>query len=147
MHRLSNWHIALLLTLGGFLSSVCHAESPNDILVIANKKIKIDSITPEELKQIFLKKKTTWINGDRIICINAPSTSAERAIFREKILGMSENEENTYWEKQKIKRQLTSPSEMRSIVKAVFKLSNGISYAYRKDVPPNVVKVLYVIPE
>ena len=145
MHRYNTFCLALFLFLGITSSAVCVAESPNDILIIANKKVKIDTITPEELKQVFLKKKTSWSNGDRIICINPTSSSAVRKVFREKVLDMSESEEKTYWEKQKVRRQLTMPAEMRSIVKAVFKLSNAISYAYRKDVPNNVVKVLYVI--
>ena len=58
---------------------------------------------------------------------------------------MTPSEEATYWENQKIRQQLSPPPEMGSILKAVFKLKNSISYAYRKDVAGDVVKVLLVI--
>jgi len=139
--------IVLLVHLGLIIPINAAAESPNDILIIANKRVGINTISIEETKQIFLRTKTTWRGGDRILCLNQKENDPIRKVFQEKVLGMSEREEATYWEVQKVRKQLTPPPEVPSIPKAVFKLRNAISYAYRKDVPANVVKILLVIPE
>ena len=147
MYQFKILTIALLLHLGVTLPLHAAAESPNDILIIANMKVGISAISIEETKQIFLGNKTSWKGGDRIICINQYESNPIRKVFREKVLGMNAQDEVTYWEKQKVRKQMTAPPEVPSIPKAVFKLKNSISYAYRKDVPQNVVKILLVIPE
>ena len=147
MHYIHKWRVALLLlTALSVVPEVSSADSPNDIVVFGNNGLSVSSVTIDELKQIFLKKKTSWRGGDRIVCINTPSSVPVRAKFREKVLGMSARDEEIYWENQKVRKQLTPPPEMMGTPKAVFKLKNSISYAFRKDVPKNVVKVLLVIP-
>lgn len=125
---------------------VSHAQSPDDIVIIVNKNVSVNYMSIEELKQIFLGKKSTWRNGNKIVCINAKSHSAIRKTFRKKVLEMTAKEELTYWETEKVRRQISPPMELSSTPKAVFKLKNTISYAYRKDVPQKFVKALLVIP-
>lgn len=127
--------------------AVSSPGSPDDILVIVNKSTAVDAISLDELEQIFLKKKTTWPNGQRIVTINTMHNSPLREIFRSKVLEMKADEEATYWEKQKIRRQIERPPEMVNTTKAVFKLKSAISYAFRKDIPANVVKTVLVIPK
>lgn len=129
------------------IPGVSSAESPDDILVIANKGVGEKSMSVAELKQIFLKKKSSWSNGDKIVAINAEDNSKVRKDFRKLVLDMTDTEESTYWEKQKIKQQIAAPKELQSRTKAVFKLKNAISYAYRSEVQKNIVKVLLVIPQ
>ena len=145
MHQQKITSIALLLLFTVNLPRTAAADSPDDILVIANKGIDTNQITVDELKQIFLGKKSSWKGGDRIVCLNQFDSHPIRNVFRKKVLNMSPKEEETYWEAQKVRRQLAPPPELTSIPKAVFKLKNAISYAYRKDVPDNVVKVLLVL--
>ena len=129
------------------MPAVSETASPNDILVIVNKSADIDSISMGELAQIFLKEKTSWSNGQRIIPINAREGGDLRKSFRTKALAMRTSEEEIYWENQKIRSQLNPPVEMSNTPKAVFKLKYAISYAFRRDLPDNVVKVILVIPE
>jgi len=128
------------------IPGVSSAQSPDDILIIANKSAPESSMSLAELKQIFLKKKSSWSNGNKIVAINAQDNSQVRRDFRKLVLDMTDTEELTYWEKQKIKKQIGAPTELQSRTKAVFKLKNAISYAYRKEVQKDVVKVLLVIP-
>ena len=101
----------------------------------------------DEVKQIFLGMKERWSDGSSIICINPKNDTLVRHDFREKVLGMSFREELTYWSEQRVRRQIEPPPEMSSTTKAVFRLKYAISYAYRKHVPKDVVKVLLVIPK
>ena len=146
-HRIKIVEIAILLLALFALPRTSNAESPNDILIIANKGLNINYISPDELKQLFLGKKTNAKSGEKIICINSQAGTAVREIFRTKVLEMSKSEEMSYWERAKIRKQLSPPPEFVGVAKAVFKLPNAISYAYRKDVPTSVVKVLLVIPQ
>lgn len=140
--------LGVLVLLAGLSNAEAGlAESPNDIVVFVNKAAPVAEMSVDELKQIFLKKKTTWRNGDSIVCINAQDTDSSRELFRQKVLEMSKSEELEYWEKEKMRKQLSMPAEMSNLAKAVFKIKNAVAYAYRKDVPQDVVKVILVIPE
>ena len=149
LHRQKHIGIASILLVMFSLSQPCSyaaAQSPNDILIIVNNASDIGKITPDELKQLFTKRQSS-LGKTNVICLNSRTGTSIRDAFRERVLEMGQNEEQNYWEQAKIKHQLTPPPEFPTTVKAVFKLKKAISYAYRKDVPPNVVKVILVVPE
>ena len=95
---------------------------------------------------MFLKQKTTWSSGESVVCINAPENAAVRKLFRQLVLEMGDTEEATHWSNARIRNQLSPPAEMANTPKAVFRLKNAVSYAFRKDVPDGVVKVVLTIP-
>ena len=149
----------LSLFSGTFLLIFCfglcpsaRAESPDDIIVFVNKALKVDAVSQDEVKKIFLKKKTSWSPREKIICIHAKKGTPLRNAFRKRVLEMDEKAENVYWQEQKIRHQLAKPPEFANTVKAVFKVKaifktlGAISYAFRKDVPGNVVKTVLVVP-
>jgi ABC-type phosphate transport system substrate-binding protein len=123
-----------------------NAESPDDVVVFVNNASSVTSANIAELKQIFLKKKNNWPGGERIVCVNAKEGSAVREEFRKKVLNMTAQEEATYWENQRIRYQLFAPSEIPGAARAVFKMKAAVGYAYRKDVPKDVVKIILVLP-
>ena len=145
-HRITVLGFIIVLLTGISISGMPATDSANDILVIVNKSVEVETLSIAELKQIFLKKKSSWPGGNPIVPINARVSEDIREEFREKVLDMSNTEESTYWETQKIRLQLSSPVEMGRTPKAVFKLKNAISYAYRRDVPTDVVKVVQILP-
>jgi ABC-type phosphate transport system substrate-binding protein len=138
--------IVLMLTVMALLPVPLNAESPDDLVIFVNKKSGVITMSTEELKQIFLKKKTRWPGGEKINCINTPEGSAVREEFRKRVLGMSKTEEVTYWQNQKIRMQLSPPIEISNTPKAVFRLNGAISYAFRKDLPAGVVTTVLVLP-
>lgn len=123
------------------------AESPDDIVVFVNQVAKVKSVSIAELRQLFLKQKTSWASGEQVVCINAPDGTPLRNQFRQQVLAMSEAEEATHWETVRIRNQTLAPSEMLNTPKAVFRLKNAVSYAFRKDVPNGVVSILLEIPK
>lgn len=134
----------LVFILTAALPSQLSAESPEDILVFVNSSMAVEALSVAELKQIFLKEKSRWPGGDPIVCIH-PKDMSIRALFRNKVLGMTGTEEDTYWQDQKIRKQLSAPVEMSNTPKAVFKINKSVSYAFRKDLPVGVVKVILVL--
>jgi ABC-type phosphate transport system substrate-binding protein len=145
-HKQILFSCALVLFIGHAYPTVSNAESPDDIVVFVNNASSVSNADIAELKQIFLKKKNNWQGGDRIVCVNAAEGTALREEFRKKVLNMTGPEEATYWENQRIRFQLVAPSEMPNAPRAVFKMKAAVGYAYRKDVPKDVVKIILVIP-
>lgn len=124
---------------------VAQAESPDDVIIIANASLRVSSVTVGDLREIFLKKRTSFSSGEKAIPIH--SSSAElRKDFRERVLYMSDAEEQIYWHKRKIKDGESEPAMFRNVLKAVYKLRGAISYVYRKHYNAKAAKVVLVLP-
>lgn len=128
--------------------SSVRAESPDDILVIANGTVPIESLGVDELREIFLKRRLYWDSSLRIVPINANEGTAIRDEFRKLVLSMSEAEEGRFWQDHKIRTGTTKPTEFSTVLKAVFKLKGSVGYVYRKDFRKSLtsLKVLKVLP-
>ncbi len=122
------------------------AESPDDILIIANKGVSAKSVTMDELRAMFLKKRKQWKQGGNVVPIHAKKGSPLRHQFQLRVLKMNPDEEDTYWNDQQVRHGLGPPPEFGYGLKAVFKLKGSVSYIYRKDFREGVVKVLAVVP-
>jgi len=136
--------MGVLLGLSGF--SGARADSPDDLLIIANKMVEEDSLTASTVRSIFLKRRSHWQGGSRIVAINDRGGTALRETFQERILDMSARREAIYWEEQKIKTGAAPPAEMSARLKAVFKIQGAISYVLRSEYKSGVAKILLVIP-
>ena len=123
------------------------SESPQDILVYVNRSNTVTDISMPDLKQIYLKKKTTWPNGDAIIAVNHHDGKKEREVFRRKVLNMTATAEATYWEKEKIRSQRMPPNMVDNPLRAAFAVKGAIGYSFRKNVSTDYVNVVYVIPQ
>ena len=121
-------------------------DNPNDILIIANNKVAVNSVSIDELRDIFLKKKANWSDGAKVVPINAPKGSEIRAEFQKKILEITNDKEEKYWQERMIVSGVQPPPSLQSMQKAVFKINGAIGYIYRKDYRKGVVKILLVLP-
>ena len=128
------------------LSSGVTANSADDILIVAHKSVSTNSITTDELKNIFLKKKGSWEGGQKAVPIHAKSDSALRRAFDQKVLKMTVNEEQSFWADEKIRRGKKPPSEFSNTLRAIFSIRGSVSYVYRNRYKQGVGKVLLVIP-
>ncbi len=132
-----------------FVSAVSlsvEADGPKDILIVANMAVPVNSISEAELMAIFLKQRTSWKNGDKVIPIHTKNPKL-KAQFLKRILGNTITEDDTYWQAQKIKHGTSPPHEFGNNLKAVFRLKGAISYIYRSDYKKNVVKILLTLPQ
>jgi ABC-type phosphate transport system substrate-binding protein len=139
--------VVLLLgfALTGAWQSTAHADSPNDILIVANKSVPINSISTAELKSIFLKKKGRWGNGSKAIPIHAKKGTTLRKAFNSRLLNMDQSREQSYWQEQKIRKGLMPPASFSNLLMAVFKVNGSVSYVFRRDYKQGVVKILAVL--
>ena len=146
MRRRFSQHIALgllvlVLTLTNTRGSESQAGGPDEIVIIVNKSIVMNSISKADVRSLFLKQRTS-INGIRFIPINAMGGTALRSAFQKQFLGMNLTGERTYWQNQGIRMGLEAPAKFSNPVKAVFRLKKGIGYSFRKDIPAGVVRIV-----
>jgi hypothetical protein len=138
--------LASVLTIGAMPVTSALAESPNDILVIANLGVTAQSIAISELRDIFLKKRASWSPGEKAIPIHPADNPKLRAEFCQAVLNMSVKDEQSYWQVRKIKEGEVEPPAFGSIIKAVYKLRGSVSYVYRSQFKKGVVKVVLTVP-
>ena len=149
MHRMNNLPViaaACALAAAVFSAELTaqRAESPNDIMVIANKSIRATEISADELKAIFLKKKESFAGG-KVVPINSKAGSPLRKAFQKRVVEMDGSAEASYWEEQKIKSGRTPPAEFSGTLKAVFSVKGSIGYCHRSEYREGVVNVLLVL--
>lgn len=122
------------------------ADSPNDLLVVANKGVTVESADASEIRAIFLKSRTA-LGGTTVFPLNAKSDSELRAAFRTRVLKMTEEKERGYWDDEKVRKGTEAPSEVPATLKAVFSKAAAISYVFRKDYKDGTAKILASFPE
>lgn len=127
------------------------AQNPNDLLVVGNKNLPVSTVSLEELRSIFLKRKTVWPGGTQIKPIHAEKNSVERRIFSDLVIGMAPEDELRYWENQSVRFSIGPPQQYPIAkyerLRMVFGKTGAISYVLRKDYLEGVVKILLVIPD
>jgi hypothetical protein len=135
----------LLAALVIAFSVPARAESPNDILIIANKSAPVKKISLQEAKAFFLKEKRNWRGGGKAIPINAKVGSAIRKAFRNRVLSMDPASEAIYWQAEGIRKGVAKPAAISNTLKAVFSVKSSISYCFRKDYKEGLVKILLAL--
>lgn len=88
----------VLVVLAGLVLIPLDAwAADDDLRVIVNSKVQITAISKDELKSIFMGKKTFWAGQSRITPIDRPvSITAGRAFFKT-IVGMTPGRYRHYW--------------------------------------------------
>ena len=119
--------------------------SVKSVAVASNNDVSVDKISLAEVRNLFLGWQTVWSGGGKVVKINAKEGSPIRAAFRNKILRMTREQEGRHWKDQKVRKGLRPPVEFGNVLKAVFKLKRSVSYVYRSEYKPGVVKVLAVV--
>ncbi len=146
---MKQWHRVLfvsLLLLGAFPLHPSKSEADHDpLLIIASHSAPVSSITLLEVKQMFLKQRTSWPGGGKIVVLNARSGSEERKTFQAKVLDMDDGKETAYWQEQKIKKGITPPPEIGNTQKGVFSLKKSVSYCLQSQYKTGTSKILLTL--
>ena len=125
--------------------SASGSANPYDLLIVANRSSKTDSLTVVRVRDYFLKKRYSYSGGEKVVPINAKEKTLRNA-FRKRVLEMSAEEEQRYWQYRMVRSAVDAPPEFGNTLKAAFKLKGGLSYVFRKDYRENVVKIVLEIP-
>ncbi len=111
--------------------------------VIVSKNLALPTISPQEIRDIYLQKRHT-IGNQQIIPVNLVGQDEVRSEFEAVVLGMDRNSLNMYWVKQHFQGNtppVTQPS-FESIKVFVKNVEGSMGYIPSKMVD-NSVRVIY----
>ena len=106
-------------------------------VVIVNNANPVKSLTPVELRRIFMKQQRMWPHGEPVVPVDWDSTHYLRSVFSRDALDRTVREMQEYWVQQSMTQGLTPPSTQKSaraILRFVASVPGAISY-----VPPSEV--------
>ena len=126
MHKMRTLFLSFLLVAAVAVS----AATAQDLVLIANSDVPVDSISASDVEKIFLGKQTSWSNGSKIhfLTLKEPTT---HETFLKSYVGKSPSQFKTFWKKQvftgkgKMPKTAGSGQEM---IDLVTKTSGAIGY-------------------
>jgi len=83
--------------VGLFLAPVLGADTPTDYKVVVNSSNTVSTLSRDSLSRMFLKKTTTWPNGQTVAPVDQATNAPSRRAFSKAILGRATNEVAAYW--------------------------------------------------
>jgi ABC-type phosphate transport system substrate-binding protein len=114
-------------------------------VVIVNNANPVTSLSPAELRRIFMKQSRMWPHGEAMVPVDWDSTHYLRSVFSRDALDRTVREMQEYWVQQSMTQGLTPPSTQRSaraVLRFVASVPGAISY-----VPPSEVdETVRVVP-
>jgi ABC-type phosphate transport system substrate-binding protein len=87
--------LSALATLVGAPASA--AETTPSYKIVVNAANPQKTLSPANLKRIFLKKDTTWASGQTIAPVDQATTALCRKVFSKAVLGKDTAEVTAYW--------------------------------------------------
>ena len=101
----------LLIILFILIVATATDATAQSFKVIVNEANATETISQNELADIFLKKKTKWEDGTAIIPLDLSANSATRKIFSRQVLKKGVGEIRTYWQQAAFSGSGTAPLE------------------------------------
>ena len=112
-------YILLLSIIFAVLSS--NAQSYK---VIVNKSNPNVTLTAKEVSDFFLKKKTKWNNGEKVLPVDLNSRSSVRQSFSKDIIGKSVGAVKSYWQQYVFAGKGNPPIEKNSDAEVINYIKN-----------------------
>ncbi|CAG1021884.1 hypothetical protein DOJK_01308 [Patescibacteria group bacterium] len=137
----------LVLLFGGLVCTTVNAAG-NQVVIVANASLAINSINENELLRIYLLRQTFWSDGSPIIALNLEANSPTRDIFTTQVLKQTSSALANHWQQMHFKGK-TPPLVQNSdqaILMFVEKVQGAIGYISSDTPVSNHVKVLAKLP-
>jgi ABC-type phosphate transport system substrate-binding protein len=102
-----------------------------ELVVIVNKANPSSAMNKDEVRTHYLKKQSTWSNGEKLRPVDTESSS-QREVFVHKLLGMTSNEElERYWLELKYQKAEAPPKRVEgdpAVIKFVSAFKGSIGF-------------------
>lgn len=137
----------LVALLGVFVCMTVNAGS-NQVIIIANPTLAINSINESELSRIYLLRQTSWADGSPIIALNREANNPTRELFTTQVLKQTATALASHWQQMHFKGKippLVQESDQAVLV-FVEKVQGAIGYVSSDTPVGNNVKVLAKLP-
>ncbi|MEJ2612510.1 MAG: phosphate ABC transporter substrate-binding protein [Candidatus Thiodiazotropha sp.] len=134
-------HKATLILLLSFIFTCAKA----DVVVVVSATSTVNSLTKNQVSNIFLGKTSSFPNGDKAIAIDQKDGSSEWIDFYKKVSGKSDSQLKSYWAtlifsgRKQPPKQLADSSEVK---KSISSNPSQISYIAEETVDSSVKVVL-----
>lgn len=120
----------------------------NQIIIVANSALSIDSINQSELARIYLLRQTSWADGSPIIALNREASNPTRELFTTQVLKQTSTALASHWQQMHFKGKvppLVQESD-QAVLMFVEKVQGAIGYVSGDTPVGNHVKVLAKLP-
>lgn len=125
--------------VGGFPPA--SAESTMPIAIVVAKSSPLTNLSLYQLKHLYLGELLTDPDGKRLIPLNQPVQSYDRSAFDANVLGMSPDQQASYWIDRRIRGLSGSPRTVDSgdlAQRIVARLDGAVAYLPISAVRPDV---------
>lgn len=113
-------------------------------MVITNKATAISALSKSEVKALFLKKKSSFSDGSKVVVGDQTEDSSIRKEFSKQVIGKKTKKLKLYWSKRVFAGKGTPPKEIgdnSAVIAWVAKTPNSLGYV-SDDTATGSVKVL-----
>lgn len=120
-------------------------KSPEEILVICNKSAPVESLSRQDIQEIFLGKNRFWSNQDKIIFVTLDEKIPAHRMFLRAYIRKTPVQYVNYWKKMLFTGKGHYPvsfSDEDELIDYVSKTKGAIGYASQAD--SSLVKILPV---
>ncbi|BAF72022.1 hypothetical protein [Sulfurovum sp. NBC37-1] len=123
------------------------AVSADDLLVVTNASNDINTVTPFQLRQVYLGKRRFW-KEMKLLPLNLPPQNKLRKKFEKNVLHMSPSALDAYWMKEHYlgHRPPYRVESVESMIRFVKKVKGAIGYIPERKAVKGI-KVIYRIKE
>lgn len=116
------------------------------VAVIAHPSLRVDALTQDNVRQLFLGRMKTLSDGSSPTLIDLDSSVPVRAVFLSEVMGKTEQQIRGYWVRLIFTGKAQPPKVMTStadVLRAVSSTPGYIGYVDSADAARANVKVLY----
>jgi ABC-type phosphate transport system substrate-binding protein len=127
------------------LLSVIFTCARADVVVVVSASSSVDSLTKNQVSDIFLGKTSSFPNGTKAIAIDQKDGSSERIDFYKKVSGKSSSQLKSYWAKLIFSGRKPPPKQLANgteVKKSVSSNPSQISYIAEEALDSSVKVVL-----
>jgi len=114
-----------------------------DIIVICNKSVAESTVGKQDLKNIYMGKKTTWNDNKKIVFVVQDNSNVNEQ-FLSTYINKSSAQYSSYWKEKVFTGQGTPPKSLASdkeIIQFVTQTDGAIGYVSSGDGLDNVKKL------
>ncbi len=139
---------AALNIIATVLMLLCPAITRADIVVVVNPENPLNSMTREDVADLFLGRYSAFPTGKLAIPVDQPMDSKIRTVFYNDVMGKTVAQANAHWAKLIFSGRATPPRvapDATTISRMIAENKNVIAYLDKSRITPEM-KVVLTIP-
>jgi hypothetical protein len=95
--RVTLARIMLACALGVAATIAAGADDGDPLVVVVARASTVTSVSMDDLREIYLRRRRVWPDGSAIVAINLPPENPARLRFSRRVLGRTPAELLSYW--------------------------------------------------